>query len=229
MGNKLNIENLDLRTEQERVSAEKKTESRTVEVDSSIKTYSDDGGSYRPFVHLHLHTFHSILDGCGSVDNYVKLAKEYNHPAMAITDHGTLSGLFEFQKKCKRGGIKPILGVEAYVNDSGGDDGSKGYERGNAHQILLIMNKQGFVNANYLAYRSFAEGFYYKPRMRTDWIIEKSEGLFATTACMGNTVAKLFFKNSPQEAERYFLKLRDAFGENFASEIHLNELKDQYY
>jgi len=229
MGDKLNIENLDLRTEQEKSLNEKKTESRTVDVDTSIKSYSNDDNSYRPLAHLHLHTFHSILDGCGSIDNYVKLAKEYNHPAMAITDHGTLSGLFEFQKKLKRGGIKPILGIEAYVNDNMGEMEEKKYEGGNAHQILLIMNKTGFVNANQLVYRSFTEGFYRRGRMRTDWIVDKSEGLFGTTACIGNMVAKLFFQKSPQEAEKYFVRLRDAFGENFAAEIHLNELKDQYY
>jgi len=99
-------------------------------------------------VHLHLHTFHSILDGAGSIDNYIKLAKKFGHPAMAITDHGTLSGIFEFYNKCKAAGIKPILGIEAYVNDKMGEVEEKKYEGGNSHQIILIKNKQGYINAN---------------------------------------------------------------------------------
>lgn len=229
MGQKLNIDNLDLRTEEQKAEHEKKNSSRRVDVDTTIKSYNTQEASYKPFVHLHLHTFHSILDGCGSIDNYVQLAQKYNHPAMAITDHGTLSGLFEFQKKCNRGGIKPILGVEAYVNDNMGEMEEKKYEGGNAHQILLIMNKTGFVNANHLAYRSFTEGFYRRGRMKTDWILEKSEGLFATTSCMAHKVSRLFFNQSPEAAEQYFIKLLDTFKSNFAVEIHLNELKDQYY
>ena len=96
-----------------------------------------------------LHSFHSILDGCGSIDNYIKLAKENNHSAMAITDHGTLSGTFEFWKKCKAAGIKPIIGMEAYVNNTMGDFEEKKHEGGNSHQSILVMNRKGFVNINY--------------------------------------------------------------------------------
>ncbi len=75
----------------------------------------------KPMAHCHLHSFYSILDGCGSIDNYIKLAKEYNHPAMFLTDHGTLAGTFEFWKKCKAAGIKPIIGMEAYINNDMGE------------------------------------------------------------------------------------------------------------
>jgi len=182
---------------------------------------------YTPFVHLHLHTFHSILDGCGSIDNYIKLAKKYNHPAIAITDHGTLSGTFEFYTKCKKAGIKPILGIEAYVNDNMGEFEEKKYEGGNAHQIILIKNKEGFVNANKLAYRSYSEGFYRRGRIKTDWLIENKEGLVITTACMGSRMGKLLRENKKDEADAYFAKLSHEFQDDFYAEIQLNEIPEQ--
>jgi len=145
----------------------------------------------KPMAHLHLHTFHSILDGAGSIDNYVKLAKEYNHPAIAITDHGTLSGTFEFWKKCKAAGIKPIIGMEAYVNNNMGEFEEKKYEGGNSHQSIFIMNKEGFVNLNKLAYKSYSEGFYHRGRIKTDWLLEHKKGLFITTSCAVSHMSKL--------------------------------------
>ena len=118
---------------------------------------------------------------------------------MAITDHGTLSGTFEFFKKCKAGGIKPILGMEAYVNDNMGEFEEKKFEGGNAHQILLIMNKQGYVNANHLAYLSFTEGFYRRGRIKTEWLLKYKEGLFVTTSCIGSKMGKFLLDKKEQK------------------------------
>ena len=216
---KFDIENLDLRREDTQID-------RNQVVDIKVGT-SNLNGFYKPFAHLHLHTFHSILDGCGSIDNYIKLAKKYNHPAIAITDHGTLSGTFEFYRKCKKAGIKPIIGFEAYVNDKMGEFEEKKYEGGNSHQIILVKNKQGFVNANKLAYKSFTEGFYKRGRIKTEWLFEHKEGLIITTSCMGSPMGKLLFDKKPDEAETYFRRLKEEFGEDFYAEIQLNELAVQ--
>jgi DNA polymerase-3 subunit alpha len=222
---KFNIDNLDLRQQNGQIDKNQIVDIRT----SSAVGGISESSALKPFVHLHLHTFHSILDGCGSVDNYIKLAKKYNHPAIAITDHGTLSGTFEFWRKCKKAGIKPIIGFEAYVNDKMGDFEEKKYEGGNSHQIILVKNKQGFINANKLAYRSFTEGFYKRGRIKTEWLIENKEGLIVTTSCMVSLIGKLLMDKKNEEAEAYFKRLKDEFGEDFYAEIQLNELSIQKF
>lgn len=216
----VDIDNLDLRS-----SSEKDSESNTVDVRDVQNDLTP--ANYKPMVHLHLHTFHSILDGCGSVDNYIKLAKQFNHPAIAITDHGTLSGTFEFYKKCKQAGIKPILGIEAYVNDNMGNFEEKQFEGGNAHQIILIKNKQGFINANKLAYMSFSEGFYRRGRIKTEWLIKHKEGLIITTSCIGSKIGKFLSNKDRDGAENYFKLMKSEFGDDFYAEIQLNEVKIQ--
>lgn len=181
----------------------------------------------KPMAHLHLHTFHSILDGAGSIDNYVKLAQEYNHPAIAITDHGTLSGTFEFWKKCKAAGIKPIIGMEAYVNNNMGEFEEKKYEGGNSHQSIFVMNKEGFVNLNRLAYKSYSEGFYHRGRIKTDWLLEHKKGLFITTSCAVSHMSKLVREGKTQEAEEYLVMLIREFGDNIAIELQFNEFDGQ--
>lgn len=181
----------------------------------------------KPMAHLHLHTFHSILDGAGSIDNYVKLAKEYNHPAIAITDHGTLSGTFEFWKKCKAAGVKPIIGMEAYINNNMGEFEEKKYEGGNSHQSIFVMNRDGFVNLNKLAYRSYSEGFYHRGRIKTDWLIENKKGLFITTSCAVSLMSKLVREGKTKEAEDYLLMLIREFADNLAVELQFNEFDGQ--
>lgn len=184
---------------------------------------SEKNVTYKPFVHLHLHTYHSILDGCGSIDDYIKLAKKFNHPAIAITDHGVLSGTFELFTKCKKNNIKPIIGMEAYVNDNMGEYEEKQYEGGNAHQIILVKNKQGYVNLNRLAYMSFTEGFYKRGRIKIEWLLKYKEGLIITTSCVGSYMGKLLKNKGRVDAENYFKLLKDNFQEDFYAEIHLNE------
>ena len=181
----------------------------------------------KPMVHLHLHTYHSILDGCGSIDNYVKLAREYNHPAIAITDHGTLSGTFEMYKKCKAAGIKSIMGMEAYVNDNQGLFEEKKYEGGNSHQSIFVMNKEGFVNMNKLAYRSYDEGFYKRGRIKTEWLFEHKNGLFITTSCAGSRMSRLVLEGKDADAEEYLKGLMREFGDNVVAELQFNEFDGQ--
>lgn len=181
----------------------------------------------KPMAHLHCHTFHSILDGAGSIDNYIKLAKEYNHPAMAITDHGTMSGTFEFWKKCKAAGIKPIIGMEAYVNNKMGEFEEKKYEGGNSHQSIFVKNKEGFVNINKLAYLSYDKGFYHRGRIKTDWLFEHKKGLFITTSCAVSHMSKLVREGKSQEAEEYLIGLIREFGDDIAIELQFNEFDGQ--
>ncbi|GIV43963.1 MAG: hypothetical protein KatS3mg035_1086 [Bacteroidia bacterium] len=191
-----------------------------------IKKYEEDRRK-RPMVHLHLHTFHSILDGAGSIDNYVKLAREFNHPAIAITDHGTLSGTFEMYKKCKAAGIKSIMGIEAYVNDKQGDFEEKKYEGGNSHQSIFVMNQEGFVNLNKLVYKSYDEGFYKRGRIKTEWLFEYKNGLFITTSCAVSHMSKLVREGKEAEAEEYLKDLMREFGDNMAAELQFNEFDGQ--
>lgn len=178
---------------------------------------------HKPLCHLHLHTEFSTLDGISSADDYIKLAKEYGHKNMAITDHGNLSGTFDFWKKCKAAGIKPIIGMEAYVNNTMGDFEEKKYEGGNSHQSILVMNHKGFVNINKLAYKSYTEGFYGRGRIKTDWLFEHKEGLFITTSCSSNLMARLVFEGKEKEAEDYLIILIREFGDNIAAELQFNE------
>lgn len=181
----------------------------------------------KPMAHLHCHTFHSILDGAGSIDNYIKLAKEYNHPAMAITDHGTLSGTYEFWKKCKAAGIKPIIGMEAYINNTMGQFEEKKYEGDNTHQSIFVKNPEGFVNLNKLAYKSYSEGFYHRGRIKTDWLIEHKNGLFLTTSCAVSYMSKLVRGGKTKEAEDYLKILMREFGDNLVAELQFNEFDGQ--
>jgi len=218
MNEEFNIDNFDVEDIVEPITS-KPIEQKTIKSNINYPNIE--------FCHLHLHTFYSILDGCGSVDSYVNIGKSLNHRNIAITDHGTLSGTFEFYKKCKKAGIKPIIGMEAYVNDNIGKFEEKKQEGKSSHQIIFAMNKQGYENLNHLAYLSFTEGFYSRPRITTEQLIKYKEGLFITTSCIGGKVGKLFNEGNIQEAENYILLLKKEFGDNFALELQLNELDIQ--
>jgi len=180
-----------------------------------------------PMAHLHLHTFHSILDGCGSIDNYISLAKQYGHPAIGITDHGTMSGTFEFFQKCKEAGVKPLIGSELYINDNIGKKEHKKEEGKNHHLIVYAMNETGYKNLNRLLYLAFSEGFYKRGRIKSEWLFENKEGLYVCTACLGSPFSRLVLENKPDEAEVEFLRYKKEFGENFAIELQFNEIEVQ--
>lgn len=187
-----------------------------------------DGCLHRKsMVHLHLHSDFSLLDGSSKADNYVKLAKEYNHPAITILDHGNMSGTFEFYNKCKAAGIKPILGMEAYLNDEMDKHEEKSFEGKDTHQSIIIMNKEGFVNLNKLTYRSFSEGYYRRGRITTDWLIENKNGLLITTSCMASKFARLIEEGKESEAEERLKFLMREFGDNLVAELQFNEIPQQ--
>ncbi len=188
---------------------------------------------HRPMVHLHLHTDFSALDGASKSDNYIRIAKELNHPAITILDHGNASGWLTHYQKCKSKGIKPILGMEAYLNDNLEGKLSKAEAESidssakNTHQSIIIKNQEGYVNLNRLIYRSFTEGYYYKGRINTEWLLENKKGLIVTTSCMASKFARLIEEGKESEAEERILLFKREFGDDFYAELQFNEIEQQ--
>src|SRR5262249_11295691 len=136
--------------------------------------------SNRPFVHLHCHSHYSLLDGASKIPELTKRAKTLGMPALAVTDHGNLYGAVEFLREPKAAGIKPIVGLEAYVVPGRRTDRTTGGGSGNEHSFhltLLARNAEGFRNLLRLSSLSFLEGFYYKPRIDKEILERHSEGL----------------------------------------------------
>ncbi len=135
------------------------------------------------FVHLHTHSHYSLLDGLTKIDDLVKTAKAYGMDAIALTDHGSMYGAIEFYKACKKEGIKPIIGVEAYIAERTRFDKDPGLDNKRYHLTLLAKNEKGYRNLMKLVSRSNIEGFYYKPRMDKDLLKEFGEGIICLSGC----------------------------------------------
>ncbi|MFT3786790.1 MAG: DNA polymerase III subunit alpha [Tepidisphaeraceae bacterium] len=180
----------------------------------------------RPFVHLHVHTHYSMLDGASRVSDLVKRAKELNQPACAITDHGVMYGAIEFYNECKKVGIKPIIGVEAYLAPT--DRREKVVVNGETayHLLLLAQNLEGYRNLMKLARISFIDGFYYKPRIDKEVLREFSKGLICTSSCLGGEVASGLMKKSMAFSKKAAETYLDIFGpDRFFIEVqkHIKE------
>lgn len=177
------------------------------------------------FVHLHNHTHYSLQDAACTVDTLINAAVKNNQKALALTDHGVMYGVSEFYKKAKKAGIKPILGSEIYIVSEGsrftrgdktpGKKKSKHYR----HLILLAKNDVGYKNLTKLVSLGFTEGFYYKPRIDMEILKKYSEGLIATTACLGGIVAAPFREGNPERAREVALEFKELFGDDFYLEI----------
>ncbi|RLB68990.1 MAG: DNA polymerase III subunit alpha, partial [Deltaproteobacteria bacterium] len=154
------------------------------------------------FVHLHLHSQYSLLDGAIKLDELVTRAKEFKMPAIAVTDHGNMFGAIEFYSKAMKAGIKPIVGCEVYV--APGSRFTKGNARGSSeasyHLVLLCMNQIGYKNLCHLVLAGYREGFYYKPRIDWELLATHNEGLIALSACLGGELPTLLNLNHPEEA-----------------------------
>ncbi len=172
------------------------------------------------FVHLHLHTEYSLLDGACRITEIPKLVKEMGHNAVAITDHGAMYGVVEFYKACKANGIKPIIGCEVYVASRSRFDKEYRQDREYNHLILLVKNKTGYKNLIYMVSKAFEEGFYSKPRIDNELLEAHSEGLICLSACVAGTIPRSILKNDYQAALDYAKKLDSLFGRgNFYLEL----------
>ncbi|HNW55847.1 MAG TPA: DNA polymerase III subunit alpha, partial [bacterium] len=168
--------------------------------------------SNQSFVHLHVHSHYSLLDGLGKIDELVEMAKADNAPAVALTDHGVMYGVVEFYQKCKKAGIKPIIGVEAYLAPGSRHDKSSQSDR-NYHLVLLAKNQTGYHNLLKMVSIAHLEGFYYKPRIDWEVLCQHSEGLIAMSACLAGEIARLVVSNRYEQAKQRAIEYRDLFGE----------------
>lgn len=166
------------------------------------------------FTHLHTHSHYSLLDGLAKIDDLVNRAKELGMDSLAITDHGNLYGAIEFYKKAKAAGIKPIIGIEAYIMPEG--NSTEKY----FHLILLCKNQTGWKNLLKLVTHAHLEGFYYKPRINKNFLREHSDGLIALSACISGEIGKSILNNRLAETESIALDYEKIFGKgNFFLEI----------
>ncbi len=172
------------------------------------------------FVHLHTHSHYSLLDGLAKIDGLVKEAKKMGMPALAITDHGNLYGAIEFYKACKKAGIKPIIGVEAYVAAGSLYEKRPGIDDKRYHLILLSKNLEGYKNLVKLVTLAHLEGFYYKPRIDKENLRKYSAGLVALSGCMTGEIPRALLNNDEARADELLAQYQEILGkENFFIEI----------
>ena len=151
------------------------------------------------FVHLHVHTEYSMLDGAARIKDVVAAAAADGQPALAITDHGVLYGVVDFVKEAKTARIKPIIGMEACLTEGSRFDRPVGNANRRFHMNLIAWNEVGYRNLLQLSSRAFLEGYYYKPRMDLDLLAEHAEGILATSGCLGGMVAQHLAPDSLSE------------------------------
>lgn len=172
------------------------------------------------FAHLHIHTHYSLLDGLCKIDNLIQRAKELGYESLAITDHGNLYGAIEFYKKCKKEGIKPIIGVEAYLSPRTIYDKTPKIDSKSYHLVLLAKNYEGYKNLIKLVTISHLEGFYYKPRIDKNLLKEYNKGLICLSGCLTSELARTILQKGIDEAKKLVYEYLDIFGkENFYIEI----------
>ena len=180
----------------------------------------------RDFVHLHIHSEFSLLDGANRIKELPVRAKELGMDAMAITDHGVMFGAIDFYKACKANGIKPIIGCEVYVAPRTRHDKDELDSKYN-HLILLAKNNDGYKNLSKLVSLSFTEGFYYKPRIDKEILEQYHENLICCSACLAGEINQAILKNDMDEARRVASWFKGVFGKDYYLEIQNNGVKEQ--
>jgi DNA polymerase-3 subunit alpha len=207
------------------------------------------------FVHLHVHSDMSQLDGCGLISDYVKTAKERGNPALAFTEHGSMRGYLQLRKECEKqgGSVKPIYGIEFYVSRDmhrkGVTDDEKAtiltgvkkndrrttlkaYEeregiRDRWHTTCWALTQEGMLNLQRLSSKAFVDGFYYKPRVDLDALCEYNEGLAISTGCLNGPAHDWFLQGRRRDAFAYVDRLREAYGDRLYHEIQPHAIADQ--
>lgn len=191
------------------------------------------------FCHCHVHSVYSILDGINKLDALVARVKELGMSACALTDHGNLHGMIDFYKECKKGGIKPIIGIECYIT-ADPDGAEKDYKktRDNHHMVLLAQNNKGLENLFWLLSNGNLNNFYYKPRINIDVLKSRTEGLIATSACVGGVVAQQgefflaengqgWYRDNDDKALKMAKDLHEAFNGRFYLEMQDQDMWEQ--
>ena len=179
------------------------------------------------FVHLHVHTEYSLLDGACRVKELARRAKELGQTALAVTDHGVMYGAVSFYRACLAEGIRPIIGCEVYVAPRSRFDREHGIDNEYSHLILLCKNDVGYRNLCYLVSCGFTDGFYIKPRI--DWALlhEHAEGLICLSGCLAGYLSRHIVADDYEGAKKKALELRDLFGEDFFLEIQDHGIPDE--
>lgn len=180
------------------------------------------------FTHLHLHTEFSLLDGACRIEPVILAAKAKGQTAIAITDHGVMYGAVDFYKCAKKHGIKPIIGCEVYVAPRSRFDKDKVLDKKYNHLVLLCKNQTGYKNLIKMVSQGFTEGFYTKPRIDHDLLMEHHEGLVCLSACLAGEIPQAILNNDYNKAKETALWYRDVFGaENYYLEIQDHGIKEQ--
>ena len=180
------------------------------------------------FVHLHVHTEYSLLDGANRIKDLIQRVKELGMDSVAITDHGVMYGVVEFYKEAVKNGIKPILGCEVYTAKRGMKDKQPGIDSNYGHLVLLAKNQIGYKNLMKIVSLGFTEGYYYKPRVDYETLEKYSEGIIALSACLSGDIPSAILNNDYEKAVELSNNLNRIFGQgNFYLEIQHNGINEQ--
>ena len=180
------------------------------------------------FVHLHVHSEYSLLDGACRIGGMMERVKEIGQDAIALTDHGVMYGCIDFYKAAKAAGIKPIIGCEVYVARRGMEDRVHGIDNDPYHLVLLCENRTGYENLCYMVSEAFTNGFYGKPRVDLALLRQRHEGLIALSACLAGAIPQYLMEEDYEAAKNYALELADIFGEDhFYLELQDHGIEEQ--
>ena len=181
------------------------------------------------FTHLHVHTEYSLLDGSNKIKEYVARVKELGMDSAAITDHGVMYGVIDFYREAKAAGINPILGCEVYVAPNSRFDREVGSDEDRYyHLVLLAENNQGYANLMKIVSLGFVEGFYYRPRVDKELLLQYHEGIIALSACLAGEVPRYLTRGLYEEARQTALEYQEIFGkDNYFLELQDHGIPDQ--
>jgi len=179
------------------------------------------------FVHLHVHSEYSLLDGANRIKDLPVRAKELGMKAMAITDHGVMYGVIDFYKACKKEGIKPIIGCEVYVAPRSRFDKEGQIDKQYSHLILLAKDNIGYKNLSKLVSIGFTQGYYYKPRIDLEVLEKYHEGLIALSACLAGSINRAILEDNMEKAEEIAKWFKNLFKEDYYLELQNNGIKEQ--
>ena len=179
------------------------------------------------FVHLHVHSEYSLLDGFSNLKKLVKQTHELGMPAIALTDHGTMFGVIDFYKTANAAGVKPIIGLETYVAPRRMTDMDSKLDKSAFHLLLLAENQAGYQNLLQIASAAQLQGYYYKPRTDHDFLAAHSEGLIASSACLAGEIPRALMEDNPDEARRRMAWYFDVFGrDHFFLELQKHDIPE---